>query len=76
MRIGISRRNRNQRTVVTAAYSLFPKSLNFSHRGVHCIISLTIVAIGTSLPELASFVIAARKGEQYIALGNVLGLNK
>lgn len=39
------------------------------------IIGLTIVAIGTSLPELASSVMAARKGEHDIALGNVLGSN-
>ena len=39
------------------------------------IIGLTIVAVGTSLPELASSVIATRKGEDDIALGNVLGSN-
>jgi len=39
------------------------------------IIGLTIVAIGTSLPELASSLIATRKGEHDIALGNVLGSN-
>ncbi len=39
------------------------------------IIGLTIVAIGTSLPELASSIIAARKGEHDIALGNVIGSN-
>lgn len=39
------------------------------------IIGLTVVAIGTSLPELASSVIAARKGEHDIALGNVIGSN-
>jgi cation:H+ antiporter len=39
------------------------------------IIGLTIVAIGTSLPEMASSVIATRKGEHDIALGNVLGSN-
>jgi len=39
------------------------------------IIGLTIVAVGTSLPEMASSVIAARKGEHDIALGNVLGSN-
>ncbi len=39
------------------------------------IIGLTIVAVGTSLPELASSVIAARKGEYDIALGNILGSN-
>ncbi|MFC3684211.1 calcium/sodium antiporter [Hydrogenophaga luteola] len=37
------------------------------------VIGLTVVAIGTSLPELASCVAAARKGEDDIALGNVLG---
>ncbi|MDP2248029.1 MAG: calcium/sodium antiporter [Nitrosomonadales bacterium] len=37
------------------------------------IIGLTVVAIGTSLPELASSIIAARKGENDIALGNILG---
>lgn len=39
------------------------------------IIGLTIVAIGTSLPELVSSVIAARRGEFEMALGNVLGSN-
>ncbi len=39
------------------------------------IIGLTIVAVGTSLPELASSAIAARKGEHDIALGNILGSN-
>jgi len=39
------------------------------------IIGLTIVAIGTSLPELASAVAATRKGEHDLALGNVLGSN-
>ncbi|UZD67295.1 calcium/sodium antiporter [Marinobacter sp. AN1] len=39
------------------------------------VIGLTIVAIGTSLPELASSIIAARKGEHDLALGNILGSN-
>jgi len=39
------------------------------------VIGLTIVAIGTSLPELASSIAAARKGEHDLALGNVLGSN-
>jgi len=39
------------------------------------IIGLTIVATGTSLPELASSIAAARTGEHDIALGNVLGSN-
>jgi len=39
------------------------------------IIGLTVVAVGTSLPELASSIIAVRKGEHDIALGNILGSN-
>lgn len=39
------------------------------------IIGLTIVAIGTSLPELASSLIAVRKNEHDIALGNLIGSN-
>ena len=39
------------------------------------IVGLTIVAVGTSLPELASSIIAARRKEHDIALGNVLGSN-
>ena len=39
------------------------------------IVGLTIVAVGTSLPELASSIIAAWKKEHDIALGNILGSN-
>ena len=39
------------------------------------VIGLTIVAIGTSLPELAASVMSALKGEHDIAVGNVLGSN-
>ena len=39
------------------------------------VIGLTIVAIGTSLPELASSVMAAYRGHADIAIGNVLGSN-
>lgn len=39
------------------------------------IIGLSIVAVGTSLPELASSIAAARKGQHDIALGNILGSN-
>jgi cation:H+ antiporter len=39
------------------------------------IIGLTIVAIGTSLPELAAAITAARKGEADLMIGNILGSN-
>ncbi len=39
------------------------------------LIGLTIVAMGTSLPELVTSVVASRKGEVDMALGNVLGSN-
>lgn len=39
------------------------------------LVGLTIVAMGTSLPELVTSVVAATKGENDIALGNVLGSN-
>lgn len=39
------------------------------------VIGLTIVALGTSLPELASSVAAARRGEHDLILGNVIGSN-
>ena len=38
-------------------------------------IGLTIVAAGTSLPELASAVVSARKGEDEFVLGNIIGSN-
>lgn len=39
------------------------------------VIGLTIVAAGTSLPELATSIVAARKGQSAIAIGNVIGSN-
>ena len=39
------------------------------------LIGLTIVAIGTSLPEFVTSVVAARKGQSAIAIGNVVGSN-
>ncbi|ACA88838.1 calcium/sodium antiporter [Shewanella woodyi] len=39
------------------------------------IIGLTIVAIGTSMPELVTSIVAARKGESDIAIGNIVGSN-
>lgn len=38
-------------------------------------IGLTIVAFGTSLPELVTSIVAARRGESEIAIGNVIGSN-
>ena len=46
----------------------------FFHVG-DLMIGLTVIAVGTSLPELASSVVAARRGEHDIALGNVIGSN-
>lgn len=46
-------------------------SLGISQR----IIGLTVVALGTSLPELASSIIAAKRGETDLALGGVIGSN-
>lgn len=51
--------------------SAIAHSLNVSD----AIIGLTIVAGGTSLPELATSVVSARKGNSGIAIGNVLGSN-
>ena len=39
------------------------------------LVGLTIVAIGTSLPELVTSVVAARKGETDLAIGNIVGSN-
>ena len=39
------------------------------------LVGLTIVAIGTSLPELVTSIVASSKGENGLALGNVIGSN-
>jgi len=39
------------------------------------LIGLTIIALGTSLPELVTSVVAARKGDSDMALGNIIGSN-
>ena len=39
------------------------------------VIALTVIALGTSLPELVTTVVAAKKGETELVLGNILGSN-
>ena len=56
--------------LVTAAVA-FAKSLGVSD----LVIGLTIVAAGTSMPEVATSITAAIKGERDIAVGNVVGSN-
>ncbi|MGR6981120.1 calcium/sodium antiporter [Testudinibacter sp. P27/CKL/0425] len=47
-----------------------------NHFGVsELIIGLTVVAVGTSLPELASSIAAARKNQHDLAMGNIIGSN-
>lgn len=57
-------------TVVNSA-SEIAESFNISPT----LIGLTIVSIGTSLPELVTSIVAARKGQSDIAVGNVIGSN-
>ena len=56
--------------VVDSASSI-AKTLGVSER----IIGLTIIALGTSLPELVTSIVATKKGEYDIAIGNVVGSN-
>ena len=56
--------------VVNSASSI-ATALGISQR----MISLTIVALGTSLPELVTSVVATRKGECDLAIGNIVGSN-
>ncbi len=50
-------------------------ALQLNHDLAESLVGLTIVAVGTSLPELVTSVVAAKKGENEIALGNVIGSN-
>lgn len=56
---------------VVDSATFIAKSIGVSER----IIGLTIIALGTSLPELVTSVVATRKGEYDIAIGNVVGSN-
>ena len=49
----------------------FATSIGISQK----IISVTVISIGTSLPELVTTVIAAKKGENNMAIGNIIGAN-
>ena len=50
-------------------------ALGLDHDMSEALVGLTIVAVGTSLPELVTSTIAAKKGENELALGNVIGSN-
>lgn len=56
---------------VVESASFIAKAMGVTER----LISLTIIALGTSLPELVTSVTATRKGEYDIAIGNVVGSN-
>ncbi|MBD1395781.1 calcium/sodium antiporter [Pontibacter sp. JH31] len=58
------------RLIVTSAVSL-AQAFGLSER----LIALTVVSIGTSLPELATSIVAVRKKKVDIAIGNVVGSN-
>ena len=56
---------------VVASCTFYAQKLGISDT----IIGLTVVALGTSLPELVTSIVAHRKGENDIAIGNVIGSN-
>lgn len=57
--------------VVVDSATIIATNLNISSR----IIALTVIAFGTSLPELTTSVVASLKGESDIAIGNIIGSN-
>jgi cation:H+ antiporter len=63
--------------LICGARLLVNSSMTLAHWcGIsEAVIGLTVVAVGTSLPELATSVVAAIKKEQDIAIGNVVGSN-
>ena len=56
---------------LVAAATAFARDLGLSE----LVIGLTIVAVGTSLPELATSIMAALRGQRDIAVGNIIGSN-
>ena len=56
-------------TLVVDNAAIIAKSLGMSE----LLVGLTVVAIGTSLPELVTSIVAAKKGENDIAVGNAIG---
>lgn len=56
--------------VVNSASSI-AKLLGLSER----VISLSIIAFGTSLPELVTTIVSSKKGEQDLLVGNIIGSN-
>ena len=64
--------------LVTSSHVLVWGSVDFSRDVLHVselMIGLTVVAAGTSLPELASAIVSARKGENEFVIGNIIGSN-
>lgn len=51
------------------------KAIAYSFGWSETFVGLTIVAVGTSLPELVTSIVATRKGESGLALGNAIGSN-
>lgn len=54
---------------------LVSDAFGWDHDLAESLVGLTIVAVGTSLPELVTSAVAAKKGENDLALGNVIGSN-
>ena len=63
--------------LIVSSHMLVWGAVDFAH-AMHVsdlLIGLTVVAVGTSLPELASAVASARRGEHEFVLGNIVGSN-
>lgn len=64
-------------TVLLARFGLLSAGLNIANilKLPHIVIGLTLIAIGTSLPELFVAIVSGRKDHSEIAFGNVIGAN-